>query len=182
MGQWDVLPWGLSHSHNNPHPTAGLTWLPGLTPVTLTGTSHPALSQELFPALTLQSPLFVCPDKTKLSPSQPLLMPIKCCSALAGPFKPQHHTKHEPTPSSPRGSKCGSHQRRPQIVKNDPNLIQGHTSGLLWGLFVVQCQCKATANSVFPQRSTSWESHIFSTWNDQEPSPHQSQSVSCAAK
>lgn len=38
------------------------------------------------------------------------------------------------------------------------------------------------ANLVFPQGSTSWKNDAFSTWNDQEQSPHQLQSASPAAE
>lgn len=158
-------PWGLSHSHwlwwprSAPHSRAH--WLPVLTQVTPVGTSHQALSQKLLPALTLQSPLFVCLAKTKLYPNQPFSMPIKCCSAPCWTLQTSQSHKAGTNPSSPSWSKCSTHQRRPQIVKNDPNLIQGHASGLIWGLFVFQCQCKAIANLVFPHRNTSWKKPCF---------------------
>lgn len=79
MGQWGT-PTGMVGMLYTP--LQGSPSLPVLTQVTPTGTSHQALSQKLFPTLPLQSPLFVCLSKTKLSPSQPFSMPSKCYSAL----------------------------------------------------------------------------------------------------
>lgn len=93
-------------------PQQGSPWLPVLTQVT--GTSQQALSQRLFPALPLQSPLFACLDKTKLSPSQPFSMPIKFCPLLdpSNLTITQSRNKPHPLPADPTAAH----------IKGDPKL------------------------------------------------------------
>lgn len=169
MGQWDVLPWGLSHCHwlwwewSTPHSRAhpSDTDRDPLTKLSVRTCSLHFLCTLLF-LFALVRPSFL--------PASPSQCPASAVLPLAGPFKLHHHTKQEQTPPAPSWSKWGTCQMRPQIVKNDLNLNQWHASGLIWGFFVVQCQCKAMANLVFPHGSTSWRNDAFSTWNDQEQS------------
>lgn len=177
--------WGSGMSclgGNDLHPTAALTLAPCPPPSDTDRDPLNKLSVRTCSLHFLCTLLFlfvlVRPSFLPASPSQ---CPASAVLPLAGPFKLHHHAQ-EQTPPALGWSKCGTRQRRPQIVKNYLNLNQRHASGLIWGFFVVQCQCKAMANLVFPQGSTSWKNYAFSTWNDQEQSPHQLQSASPAAE